>query len=232
MSSSDPALIVALDFPGARAALALAEQLDPAACRVKVGLELFTEAGPAVVDHLHRLGLHVFLDLKFHDIPHTVARACARACALGVWMINVHALGGPRMLEAARDAVPATTKLIGVTVLTSHSEQELAALGLGGSAERVRSLARSCSDAGLDGVVCSPREARLLRGAHGPRFALVTPGIRLEEDPRDDQRRTLGVTEALLEGATYLVVGRPITQAPDPRVALQACVSLVNQVRK
>lgn len=231
MPSPDPTLIVALDFPSARSALALAEQLDGEACRVKVGVELFTQAGPAIVEDLQGLGLEVFLDLKFHDIPNTVARACAQAAALGVWMVNVHALGGLRMLQAARDAVPETTRLIGVTVLTSHSEEDLAMLGLGRSEERVRSLAQLCHEAGLDGVVCSPKEARVLRGAHGPAFTLVTPGIRLEEGPKDDQRRTLGVSEALLEGANYLVVGRPITQAPDPEAALRACVNLVNRVR-
>ncbi|MHB8253933.1 MAG: orotidine-5'-phosphate decarboxylase [Acidiferrobacter sp.] len=228
MSSRDPALIVALDLPNASEALALAGRLDPRDCRVKVGLELFVAAGPMIVASLHERGFEVFLDLKFHDIPNTVARACARACDLGVWMVNVHALGGPRMLQAAREAVPrGTTKVIGVTVLTSHSAAELAALQLGDPGVRTQELAGLCHAAGLDGVVCSPQEAKLLSIVRSPNFMLVTPGIRPQGSAPDDQRRTSGISEALAAGARYLVIGRPITAAPDPQAALAACVAEV-----
>lgn len=228
MSSKAPVIIVALDFASAQEALRLAERLDPKDCRVKVGLELFTEAGPEIIRDLKRSGLEVFLDLKFHDIPHTVARACARACELGVWMLNVHALGGPRMLKAAREAVaPGTAALIGVTVLTSHSADELALLGLGDPLSRTQQLAASCREVGLDGVVCSPHEAALLRATHGPDFVLVTPGIRSSGSAQDDQRRTMGIGEALRAGAHHLVIGRPITAAANPQAALEACLAEV-----
>lgn len=231
MPSSAPVIIVALDFASARDALHLAERLDPSECRVKVGLELFIKAGPAIVTDLKNKGLDVFLDLKLHDIPHTVARACARACELGVWMLNVHALGGPRMLKAAREAVgPATAALIGVTVLTSHSADELAAMGLGEPRARAQQLAALCREAKLDGVVCSAHEAALLRATHGPDFVLVTPGIRPEGAAQDDQRRTMGIAEALQAGADYLVIGRPITAAPDPQAALAAAVAEVRRI--
>ncbi|MHB1513450.1 MAG: orotidine-5'-phosphate decarboxylase [Acidiferrobacter sp.] len=223
MSFEDPVIIVALDFADARGALGAARSLDPAQCRVKVGLELFCAEGPPVVQALQGLGFEVFLDLKFHDIPHTVARACARAAELGVWMVNVHALGGPRMLEAARRAIPTGgPRLVGVTILTSHSPEEVAALGLGASAERVRSLARSCREAGLDGVVCSGREASDLQDLRTGGFVLVTPGIRPQGAAADDQRRTQTISEALASGADYLVIGRPVTEAPDPAAALAA----------
>ncbi len=226
MLFEDPTIIVALDFPKAPAALDLARRLDPTRCRVKVGLELFCAEGPAVVRALRGLGFEVFLDLKFHDIPNTVASACARAADLGVWMVNVHALGGPRMLAAARSAIPeGGPRLIGVTILTSHSAEEVAALGLGDSGERVLSLARSCREAGLDGVVCSPREAPGLQDLRAGGFVLVTPGIRSEDAPPDDQRRTRTIREALAAGADYLVVGRPVTRAPDPAAALAACLA-------
>ena len=228
MSSKAPTIIVALDFASARAALDLAENLDPHECRVKVGLELFIKAGPTIVTDLKKNGLDVFLDLKLHDIPNTVARACARACELGVWMLNVHALGGPRMLKAAREAVPqGTAALIGVTVLTSHSSDELAVLGLGDPLSRTLQLAALCAQAELDGVVCSAHEAALLRTTYGPEFALVTPGIRPGGPAQDDQRRTMGIAEAMHAGAHYLVIGRPITAAPDPKAALAACVAEV-----
>lgn len=228
MPPHDPTLIVALDFPTADAAIAFARRLNPADCRVKVGLELFTAAGPVIVADLRGLGFDVFLDLKFHDIPHTVARACARACDLGVWMINVHALGGPRMLDAARQSVPpGTAKLIGVTVLTSHGPEELQILNLGDPKARTVEWAALCKDSGLDGVVCSAQEAPLLAPLRAPDFVLVTPGIRLGGALQDDQRRTTGIREALRAGARYLVVGRPITQAADPDRALKACLSEV-----
>ncbi|MDA8390430.1 MAG: orotidine-5'-phosphate decarboxylase [Gammaproteobacteria bacterium] len=221
--SLDPRIIVALDLAEGREALALADRLDPGACRLKVGLELFTASGPAIVTALRDRGFDVFLDLKYHDIPNTVARACARAAELGVWMVNVHALGGPRMLAAARKAVPPTTLLIGVTILTSHDSAELAVLGLGDAAARVQSLAHLCAAEGLDGVVCSPQEAALLRTRHARPFRLVTPGIRPSGSETQDQRRIATGREALAAGADYLVIGRPITAAARPHEALAAC---------
>ncbi len=218
-------VIVALDFPHANAALDLASRLDPALCRVKVGKELFTAAGPAVVENLVKQGFDVFLDLKFHDIPNTVAAACKVGASLGVWMLNVHALGGEAMLLAARDAIDAGKHkplLIGVTILTSLGDAELAAIGIEGTAEqnvlRLAKLARQC---GLDGVVCSSREAQLLRRQIATPFALVTPGIRLADAQKDDQNRVLTPQEALRAGADYLVIGRPITQAADPVATLK-----------
>jgi len=232
MSSKDPVIIVALDLPTAREALNLATQLNPKDCRVKVGLELFTAVGPMIIGELRKLGFEVFLDLKFHDIPNTVARAAARACDLGVWMLNVHALGGARMLKAARDAVPkGSAKVIGVTVLTSHSAEELAVLKLGDPRTRTLELAGLCQEAGLDGVVCSAQEAQSLKALCGPDFVLVTPGIRPLGSAADDQRRTTGISQALAAGARYLVIGRPITEAPDPVIALEACLAEIGRLR-
>jgi orotidine-5'-phosphate decarboxylase len=219
-----PRLVVALDRPDVAGALALADRLDPAACRVKVGLELYTAAGPAVVESLHARGFGVFLDLKFHDIPNTVAGACRAAASLGVWMINVHAGGGPAMLEAAAAALReagTTAHLVGVTVLTSLDARALAALGVGAPPQaQVQRLAALCQAAGLAGVVCSAQEVAALRARCGPQFLLVTPGLRGAGDAPDDQRRTATAAEALAAGADYLVVGRPITLAPDPAAAL------------
>ncbi len=221
--SHDPRIIIALDVAQGAQALALADRLDPQACRLKVGLELFTGSGPAIVRALQERGFQVFLDLKYHDIPNTVARACARAADLGVWMMNVHALGGPRMLAAARKAVPSTTLLIGVTILTSHDRAELSLLGLGEPGSRVEELAGLCAAEGLDGVVCSPQEAAPLRARHARPFCLVTPGIRPRGAHTDDQRRVATGPEALAAGADYLVIGRPITAAANPQEALAAC---------
>lgn len=223
---SAPRVIVALDFATAEEALALAARLRPGQCRLKVGLELYTAAGPELVARLAERGFDVFLDLKFHDIPTTVACACERAAALGVWMLNVHALGGPTMLRAAREAcarAPRAPLLIGVTLLTSHAAAELGEIGLAGDVptqvERLAGLAR---DAGLDGVVCAPTEAAALRSRYGKDFLLVTPGIRPSGTVPHDQRRTATPAEALQSGADYLVIGRPITRAPDPTAALDA----------
>lgn len=221
-----PRVIVALDFPGADQALAFAARLDPAQCRLKVGFELFTAAGPAVVEALVARGFDVFLDLKFHDIPNTVASACAAAARLGAWMVNVHALGGTSMMRAAREAVdhaPRRPLLIAVTVLTSHSAAELGEIGLGAEPRsQVLRLARLAQDAGLDGVVCSAQEAGALRTACGPQFCLVTPGIRPAGSAAGDQQRILTPRMAVEQGSHYLVVGRPITQAADPVAALAA----------
>lgn len=228
---NNPRLIVALDFAQAAEALAFAARLTPAQCRLKVGLELYTAAGPALVAQLAERGFDVFLDLKYHDIPATVARACARAAELGVWMLNVHALGGRRMLAEARAAVdkaPRRPLLVGVTLLTSHDAGDLAALGLDGEpAGHVERLAGLAADAGLDGVVCSAHETARLRQRHGARFVLVTPGIRPAGAPADDQRRTLTPAEAIARGADYLVVGRPVTRAADPAAALASIAAEV-----
>ena len=219
-------VIVALDFPNAAAALAMADRLDPALCRAKVGKELFTAEGPSLVKALAARGFDVFLDLKFHDIPNTVAKAVVVAADMGVWMVNVHASGGRRMMEAAKQSLEAFGQnaplLIGVTVLTSTAEGELADIGLDCSIEgQVLRLAALAKDSGLDGVVCSAQEAEMLRGAQGPGFKLVTPGIRPANSAADDQRRILTPAQALEKGVDYMVIGRPITQAPDPMVALK-----------
>lgn len=222
---AEPRVVVALDYAHLDAALSLAQQLDPKACRLKVGKELFTRAGPEAVNALQRLGFEVFLDLKFHDIPHTVAQAVRAAAELGVWMVNVHAIGGRRMMEAAREALEGYAQrplLIAVTVLTSMEAQDLQAVGLHGEVyEHVRRLAALTKDSGLDGVVCSAREARDLRQLWGESGVLVTPGIRQPGAPADDQRRTVSAAEALQLGASQLVIGRPITQAADPQAALE-----------
>jgi orotidine-5'-phosphate decarboxylase len=224
MSAAGPRVIVALDYPDAKSALALADRLDPKLCRVKVGKELFTAAGPALVEALVKRDFAVFLDLKYHDIPNTVASACRAAAALGIWMINVHALGGRAMMEAARDALAASArrpKLISVTVLTSHGPADLSEVGIGGTlAEAVLRLARLTRASGLDGVVCSAQEAALLKQECGRDFCLVTPGIRPAQAGADDQSRVMTPAAALAAGADYLVIGRPITRAGDPLQAL------------
>ncbi|GAB4362361.1 MAG: orotidine-5'-phosphate decarboxylase [Gammaproteobacteria bacterium] len=224
-----PIVIVALDFRSSDAALSLVERLDPARCRVKVGKELFTSAGPDFVRRLVDYGFDVFLDLKYHDIPNTVANACAAAADLGVWMLNIHALGGRAMLEAARDALEGVNNrpfLIGVTVLTSHNESTLDEIGLNGSPiDNVLRLAALSESAGLDGVVCSPREVTTLREMHSSNFCLVTPGIRPSGVAYGDQWRVMTPAEAIRCGSDYLVIGRPITQAVDPMGVLQTIVN-------
>ncbi len=223
-----PRLIVALDYPDADGALELARRLDPESCRLKVGLELFTRAGPGVIETLQTLGFDVFADLKFHDIPNTVAGACRAAADLGVWMLNVHAAGGVRMMEAAREAADAGSHkplLIGVTVLTSLDERELGRIGLqtGLSSEPgswVTTLAQCAHDAKLDGVVCSPLEAAQLRDTFAEDFVLVTPGIRPAGVDNDDQRRVMTPAQAVAAGADYLVVGRAVTGSDDPEQAI------------
>lgn len=223
--TSDPRIIVALDYAEASQALAMAARLDPGFCRLKVGKELFTRGGYALVERLLTQGYQVFLDLKFHDIPATVAQACKAAAEIGVWMIDVHTMGGRKMLEAASEAVAKTSHrplLIGVTVLTSLDNEDLLELGIGAGVEdQVVRLAELAHQAGLDGVVCSAREARSLRLRHGPTFRLVTPGIRPTGSAAQDQRRIMTPLQALQAGADYLVLGRPITQADDPRRALE-----------
>ena len=229
-------VIVPLDFPDAAAALAMAARLDPRLCRVKVGKELFVAAGPAVVEQLQQRGFEVFLDLKFHDIPNTVAGACKSAARLGVWMMNVHASGGEAMLRAAREAIESVTKpplLIGVTVLTSLDDAALARVGFAGTVrESVENLARLTKECGLDGVVCSAQEAPWVRAAAGTSFTLVTPGIRLATDEKGDQVRTVTPPEAVKLGADYLVIGRPITRAADPVAVLDAIRASLGESRE
>ena len=217
-------IIVVLDFPDAKSAMALAARLDPAICRVKVGKELHTAAGPQVIDDLMRRGFEVFLDLKFHDIPNTVASACRVAASQGVWMMNVHASGGSRMMLAAREAVDfAQVKplLIAVTVLTSLSDTDMSEIGFSGTAgDNVMRLATLTKACGLDGVVCSAAEATGLRAALGAECRLVTPGIRLADDAKGDQQRVVTPTDAIKSGADYLVIGRSITHAKDPVATL------------
>jgi orotidine-5'-phosphate decarboxylase len=227
--SERPRVIVALDFANPMRALGLAERLDPHDCGLKVGNELFVTAGPDPVRWMVARGFNVFLDLKFHDIPNTVAQACAAATRLGVWMLNVHAAGGRPMLKAARDAVAATAAevgvprplLVAVTVLTSLDQAALHETGIDLDAGRhVLRLAALARDCGLDGIVCSAVEAPSMRSAFGPDFALVTPGIRLAGSAKDDQTRIATPEMAAQGGANYLVVGRPITAAADPVAAL------------
>ena len=222
-------IIVALDFPSSAAALALAERLNPAECRVKVGKELFTRSGPAIVEALQARGFEVFLDLKFHDIPNTTAMAVQAAAVLGVWMVNVHCSGGLRMLAACREILDKGTGrqplLIGVTVLTSMEQGDLAGIGLDvAPAGQVLRLAALAQQAGLDGLVCSAQEASALKAAY-PGLQLVTPGIRPAGSAEDDQRRILTPAQALQAGSDYLVIGRPISQAADPEQALQSILT-------
>ena len=218
-------IIIALDFETADQAQKLLEQLDPSLCRVKIGKELFTTAGPDLVSSVISDGFDVFLDLKFHDIPNTVSRAVKVAADLGVWMLNIHASGGFTMMEQARLALEglgtARPMLIGVTILTSLVAEDLLQIGINRSPEdQVSKLALLCKDAGLDGVVCSAAETRTLRGFLPRDFCLVTPGIRRPEDTADDQKRVVGPAEAIQNGSNYLVVGRPITRADTPNDAL------------
>ena len=222
---NDPKIIVALDYAEEKSALELVSRLQPSLCRLKIGKELFTAVGPGVVEKCMQRGFEVFLDLKFHDIPNTTAQACKAAASLGVWMVNVHALGGRKMMEAAREAVAASArppKLIAVTLLTSMAQEDLAGIGITATpAEMVLRLATLARDSGLDGVVCSAQEAKLLRQHCGDQFCLVTPGIRPADAAADDQSRIMTPRAALQNGASYLVIGRPITKAADPLLALQ-----------
>lgn len=222
-------IIVALDYPTLEQALACARQLDPAVVRVKVGKQLFTSVGPAVLAQLHDLGFDVFLDLKFHDIPNTVAGAVGAAADLGVWMVNVHASGGRRMMEAAVDAVAKRgnkTQLIAVTVLTSMDQSDLTELGIKESpADRVMRLAALAKSSGMDGIVCSAQEATLLSRQFSRDFSLVTPGIRLPEDEAGDQRRVVTPWDAIDGGSTHLVMGRSITGSSSPTAVVEKIVA-------
>jgi orotidine-5'-phosphate decarboxylase len=228
LEPSEPSerLIVALDVPSAAEALSLADSLAGVCTWVKVGLELFIAAGPVIVADLKACGFSVFLDLKLHDIPNTVAGAVRSAAATGADMLTVHAAGGPAMLASALDAAESSGRpiqLLGVTVLTSMDAVQLASVGVpASSADQVALLARVAIDSGLRGLVCSPREVASLRRILSENIHLVTPGIRPAGSAAQDQKRIATPAQAISDGATYLVVGRPITQAPNPRAAAQA----------
>ena len=219
-------IVVALDYADPKAALKLTEQLDPAICKLKVGKELFTAAGPHLVEQLQARRFEVFLDLKFHDIPNTVGKACEAASRLGVWMLNVHASGGKAMMQAAREGVDKSGRkplLIAVTVLTSMTQENLTEIGIHTPLQQhALDLASLAHQAGLDGVVCSAHEASSIKEAISKQFITVTPGIRPASASLDDQSRVMTPTKALQMGADYLVIGRPITLAENPLLALQA----------
>jgi len=228
---NDSKIIVALDYANAKDALSLVDQLDPTQCKLKVGKELFTAAGPALVEQLVAKDFKVFLDLKFHDIPNTVKKACKTASDLGVWMLNVHASGGSAMMQAALEGVDQSNEnpyLIAVTVLTSMNQATLSEIGIQIPVqEQVLRLATLTQTAGLHGVVCSAQEATLLRQHTNPDFLLVTPGIRPANASKDDQSRIVTPPDALNQGASYLVIGRPITQAEQPQKALEAILQSI-----
>jgi len=238
-------IITALDFADLAKARDFVARLDPSLTRLKIGNQLFTLGGPSLVEDCHKAGFDVFLDLKFHDIPNTVASAVQAAAGLGVWMVNVHASGGPAMLGAARDAVVqfdrsaergGGTRLIAVTVLTSLDRSEMCAAGLDiEPAEQVERLARLARQSGLDGVICSPHEVGLIKSIAKTNFITVTPGVRPDKDGEvplsqitshggaaDDQRRTLTPYDAIVAGSDFLVIGRPITQSDSPVEVLHA----------
>ena len=228
---NDPKIIVALDFPDSKQALEFTRKTSPDQCRLKIGKELFTSCGPTLVEELVNSGYDIFLDLKFHDIPNTVKKAASAAARLGVWMLNVHALGGSAMMQAAREGVEIVAQrpfLIAVTVLTSLSSQDLKDIGIDRSVpDLVDRLARNALANGLDGVVCSAEEAPALRSSIGDSALLVTPGIRPEWASTDDQQRIVTPQQALADGASYLVIGRPITRHQDPAAALALIIESI-----
>lgn len=224
---NDQKVIVALDYDNQADALAFVDKIDPASCRLKVGKEMFTLFGPEFVRELHKRGFSVFLDLKFHDIPNTCSKAVRAAAELGVWMVNVHASGGERMMAASREILEPYGNdrplLIGVTVLTSMEQPDLAGIGLDVAPQKqVMRLATLTKNSGLDGVVCSAQEAAMLKQSLGQAFKLVTPGIRPAGSDVGDQRRIMTPYEAIQAGSDYLVIGRPITQAAEPAKVLAA----------
>lgn len=226
-------VIVALDYETEAEALALVDQIDPSLCRLKVGKEMFTTLGTDFVKQLHNRQFDVFLDLKFHDIPNTVARAVRSAADLGVWMVDLHASGGLRMMEEAKKILEPYGKdaplLIGVTVLTSMEDLDLLQIGINASPmEQVIRLAKLTQRAGLDGVVCSPQEVEILRAECGQDFKLITPGIRPIGSDFGDQRRVMTPAAAVQAGSDYLVIGRPITQADNPADVLRVINSSIH----
>ncbi len=231
---TDSPIVVALDYADRDRAMAFVDRIDPASCRLKVGKEMFTLFGPQLVRDLQQRGFELFLDLKFHDIPNTVAHAVAAAADLGVWMVNVHATGGARMMSAARDALLPFGKdaplLIAVTVLTSMDAADLRDIGIDLSpADHAERLARLTRDCGLDGVVCSAQEAVRFKSALGEQFKLVTPGIRPAGSAADDQRRIMTPQQAQQAGVDYMVIGRPVTQSADPAQTLQTILASLQE---
>lgn len=221
MADTKSPLIIALDFTQKNQALSLADKLDSSQCRLKIGKEMFTRFGPELVRELQQKGFDIFLDLKFHDIPNTVAKACIAAADLGVWMLNVHASGGRKMMEAAKGSLEDYGKdaplLIAVTVLTSMSENDMRETAIDCSIEeRVITLAKLTEDSGLAGIVCSALEAPALRKVVNHKFLLITPGIRPLGSAAADQHRIMTPIDAISAGADYLVIGRPVTQSGDP----------------
>ena len=230
--NADAKVIIALDYDNEKDMLTLVDQLDPSMCRLKVGKELFTRFGPHAVKQLIQRDFDVFLDLKFHDIPNTVAKACLAAADLGVWMVNVHASGGEKMMSHTKQALDnagASVKLIAVTVLTSMDLQQLSAVVPNTAiTEQVMKLASLSKGAGLDGVVCSAQEARMLKDELGESFELVTPGIRPAGSNADDQQRIVTPAKAIQDGVDYMVIGRPITKADNP---LNALISINEEIK-
>ena len=231
---SDKRIIVALDYPEQAAAIKMADRLNPELCRVKVGKELFTRAGPEVVEKLHAKGFDVFLDLKYHDIPNTTAKAVRAAAEMGVWMVDLHAGGGRSMMQAARNELDKInnhrTLLIAVTVLTSMERADMAELGIDVEPlQQVKRLAALAESSGMHGVVCSAQEAKPLRDVISDEFKLITPGIRPADAEAGDQKRIMTPSMALQAGSSYLVIGRPVTQATDPELALQSILQEISE---
>lgn len=220
---SDSKIIVALDYSNEKQAEDFIHKVTPDLCKLKIGKELFTSAGPRFVEKVVAQGFDVFLDLKFHDIPNTVMKACHAAAELGVWMVNVHALGGKTMMQAAKEGVShSDTKLIAVTILTSMGQEDLKQIGIHTDIkDQVVNLATLAHDAGLDGVVCSAKEVTVLRQSLGKEFLLVTPGIRPKGNASSDQKRVMTPSEAMNAGSSYLVIGRPITESDSPIHAME-----------
>lgn len=225
----DSKIIVALDYSNEEQALDFVNKVTPDLCKLKVGKELFTTAGPRFVEKIVEQGFDVFLDLKFHDIPNTVMKACHAAADLGVWMVNVHALGGKTMMQAAKEGVShSSTKLIAVTILTSMGQDDLNQIGIQTEVkDQVVNLAALANDSGLDGVVCSAKEVSVLRKNLGNDFLLVTPGIRPKGNETSDQKRVMTPSEAINAGSSYLVIGRPITQSDSPVKTLE---NIINEI--
>ena len=232
---SGPRIIVALDFPDTHALLNFVDRLHPEACRLKIGKEVFTREGPKLIEQLMKKGFDIFLDLKFHDIPTTVAKACLSACELGVWMMNVHALGGSRMMKKVTEEVQlhyaSAPLLIAVTLLTSLNESDLQELNFTGDmTSNVLRLASLAKQSNMQGVVASAWEAKAIKAACGQNFIVVTPGIRLDHDSKDDQHRIMTPTQAVENGADYLVMGRPITSAAEPLCVLERITSDLQKI--
>ncbi|MFK5984084.1 MAG: orotidine-5'-phosphate decarboxylase [Pseudomonadota bacterium] len=231
---TDPKIIIALDYADEKSAFFMVKQLSPELCRIKIGKELFVSSGPQLVEKITNMGFDVFLDLKFHDIPNTVAGACRAAAKLGVWMVNVHASGGLKMMLAAKDAIDNTTAsnkplLIAVTILTSLDNTALAEIGYNKEVHaQVLHLANLTKQAGLDGVVCSPHEAQAIKQQCGNDFSLVTPGVRPKGSQVNDQSRIMTPQQALDAGSNYLVIGRPITASENP---LQTLEQITKEIR-